>query len=68
MIKKGDKLKIKPEYQDFGDDKIKFIALDNESKGRVTIAPILTSFFTIVSQVVKTEMVELIPMNKQEIT
>ena len=37
MIKKGETVEIKKEWQDAGDDKITWIAVDNEEKGRVTI-------------------------------
>ena len=40
MIKKGDEVKILPQWQDKGDDKLKWIAVDDEEKGRVTITPI----------------------------
>lgn len=36
-IKAGNQIRIKPEYQDNGDDQITWIAIDDESKGRVTI-------------------------------
>lgn len=42
MIKKGDEVKIKPEWQDKGDDKFIWIAVDDEEKGRVGIMPINT--------------------------
>lgn len=38
-IKKGDRVKIKPEYQDDGDDKYTWHAVDDEDKGRVTVSP-----------------------------
>ena len=38
MIHKGDKVRIKPEWQDEGDADLHWIAMDNEEKGRVTIA------------------------------
>jgi len=37
MIKAGDIIRIKNEYQDEGDEEIVFIAVDDEEKGRVTI-------------------------------
>ena len=37
MIKSGDTVKFKPEWQDSGDAGIEFIAIDNEEKGRVTV-------------------------------
>lgn len=38
-IKKGDRVRIKPEYQDDGDDKYTWHAVDDEDKGRVTVSP-----------------------------
>lgn len=37
MIKAGDLVTFKAEYQDEGDANIVFFAVDNEDKGRVTI-------------------------------
>ena len=37
MIKSGEIVGIKKEWQDLGDDQITWIAIDNEEKGRVTI-------------------------------
>ena len=37
MIKAGQVITFKPEYQDSGDDGITFIAMDDESMGRVTV-------------------------------
>lgn len=37
MIKKGDVVKLKPEWQDAGDDKIVFQAVDDEYDDRVEI-------------------------------
>lgn len=38
-IKKGDRVRIKPEHQDDGDDKYTWHAIDDEEKGRVTVSP-----------------------------
>jgi hypothetical protein len=59
MIRKDDKLKIKPEWQDPGDSELIFIALEDEDGGRVRIgAPgILHSFMP--NQVVRVSMVEV---------
>lgn len=38
-IKKGDQIRIKPEWQDAGDDQIVFVAVSDEEKGRVDIQP-----------------------------
>lgn len=37
MIRKGDVVRILPEWQDAGDDQVQWIAVEDESKGRVTI-------------------------------
>ena len=39
MIKKGDKVNIKQEYQDAGDDLYHWVAVDDEEKGWVSISP-----------------------------
>lgn len=37
MLKAGDRIRFKPEWQDPGDDQIVFVVVDDESKGRVTV-------------------------------
>lgn len=37
MIRRGDVVRLKPEWQDKGDDMIVFIALEDEDGGRVLI-------------------------------
>ena len=37
MIKAGDVVKFKPEWADAGDETVTFIAVGDESKGRVTV-------------------------------
>jgi len=39
MIRAGDVVKLKPEWQDNGDDKIEWRAVSDEEKGRVDISP-----------------------------
>jgi len=39
MIRAGDVVKIKPEWQDGGDDEIEWRAVSDEEKGRVDISP-----------------------------
>lgn len=39
MIKKGDIVKILPEFQDKGDEAFIWTAIDDEEKGRVSISP-----------------------------
>lgn len=57
MIKAKDILRIKPEYQDEGDDLLVWIALEDEDGGRVRIAPLNTGLKFPPNQVVKTEMI-----------
>lgn len=38
-IKKGDPVRIKPEYQDPGDDEFEWVATEDEDGGRVRISP-----------------------------
>jgi len=58
MIKQGDKIKIKPEWQDEGDDVAEFIALEDEDGGRVRIGMpgVLVSFMP--NQIVQVYMIE----------
>lgn len=39
MIRRGDKVRIKPEFQDPGDDSVEWVALEDEDGGRVRIQP-----------------------------
>ena len=39
MIKQGQIVEIKEQYQDDGDDQFTWVAVDDEEKGRVTITP-----------------------------
>lgn len=59
MIKKGDEVKILPQWQDKGDDKLKWIAVDDEEKGRVTITPINLDLKIKPQYVVKVSQIEL---------
>lgn len=58
MIKKGDRVKIKPEWQDKGDDLFLWIAIEDEDGGRVRISPIGTGLQLTPNQVVQTSMLE----------
>jgi hypothetical protein len=42
MIRKGQIVQILPQWQDSGDDKYTWIAVDDEEKGRVSITPLGT--------------------------
>lgn len=59
MIKAGDTVTIKPEWQDEGDDTLIWIAVDDEEKGRVTIMPTNTGLPLPSQQVVRVEMLAL---------
>jgi len=37
MVRKGERVYFKPEWRDAGDDQIIFIALNDESMGRVDV-------------------------------
>jgi hypothetical protein len=39
MIKKGDEVKIKPEWQDPGDSEFTWVAIEDQDGDRVRIAP-----------------------------
>lgn len=57
MIKAKDIIKIKPEFQDKGDDSLIWIALEDEDGGRVRISPLNTGLKFPPNQVVATEMI-----------
>jgi hypothetical protein len=42
MVHKGETVHIKPEWQDKGDDKFQWIALEDEDGGRIRIMPLGT--------------------------
>lgn len=58
MIKAGQEITIKPEFQDAGDADVKWIAVDDEAKGRVTIQAQL-GWPINPTQVVRVEMIEV---------
>lgn len=58
-IRKGMKLRIKPEWQDEGDDEFEWIAIEDEDGGRVRISPLGTGLNITPNQVVTTDMVEI---------
>lgn len=58
-IRKGDTIRIKPEWQDPGADKYHWVALEDEDGGRVRIAPTNTGLAIPPNQDVDTSMVEL---------
>jgi len=56
MIRKGDKVSIKPEFQDNGDDKFSWLAVDDQENNRVMISPIDTGLAIAPSYVVRVDM------------
>lgn len=58
MIKRGDIVKIKPEWQDEGDDVYTWMAMDDEEKGRVMISPIDRPATFPGTSVVRVDMLE----------
>lgn len=58
MIKKGDIVRIKPEWQDEGDENFTWIALEDEDRGRIRIAPLGTGLTITPNQIVNTDMLE----------
>ena len=58
MIRKGDTVTIKPEWQDQGDEMFHWIAADDEELGRVTIMPTNTGLPLPPLQTVEVAMLE----------
>jgi len=56
MIKQRDIIKIKPEFQDEGDEALIWMALEDEDGGRVRIAPLNTGLKFPPNQIVDTKM------------
>ena len=56
MIRKGEKVEIKPEWQDKGDDLFTWMALEDEDGGRVRISPVDIGYRILPYQVVDTSM------------
>ena len=58
MIHKGDRVQIRPEWQDPGDDQFLWMATADEDGGRVSIMPTNTGLPIPPLYVVTTEMVD----------
>lgn len=58
-ILKGTRLRIKPEWQDAGDDKLTWVAIEDEDGGRVRISPIDLDLPLPPNEIVDTDMVEV---------
>ncbi len=57
-IRKGDQVTIKPEFQDAGDSRFTWVAVDDADKGRVTIAPINCGLAIVPTYVVTLDMLD----------
>jgi hypothetical protein len=58
MIRKGQQVWIRPEYQDPGDEDYVWTALEDEDGGRVRIQPQIPGMAILPNQVVGTDMLE----------
>lgn len=56
MILKGQKVHIKPEWQDAGDDDFIWVALEDEDGGRVKVTPIIPGLTYQAVTVLETRM------------
>ena len=57
-IKRGDRVRIKPQWQDPGDEEFTWVALEDEDDGRVRIAPVMPGMNYPPHYVVTTAMIE----------
>ncbi len=62
-IRRGEHLRIRPDWRDEGDEEFDWIALEDEDGGRVLIAPVMDLPIRP-QQVVTTDMVEQIDPNE----
>ena len=58
---KGDVVRIKPDFQDSGDDEFTWQVIDDEEKGRVDISAINSPLRVKPIHTVQTEWIELLP-------
>ena len=59
-IKCGDVLAIRKEWQDTGDENYRWVALDDESDGRVTVRLVCDDLTIMPTSVVEVDMVEVV--------
>lgn len=59
-IRKGDLVEILPQFQDPSDDEFRWLAVDDEEKGRVTIAALGTNLRVAPTTVVRADWVKLV--------
>jgi len=61
IFRKGERIIIKPEWQDKGDDKLQWFVHEDEDGGRVGIYTPMPEFFVQPWQKVTTDMIEHAP-------
>ena len=57
-FQKGDTVKIRPEFQDDGDDEFTWVVLNDEEKGRVDISAINSPLSIKPTHTVQTDWIE----------
>lgn len=59
MIRKGDTVRIKPEFQDRDDESFTWIAVEDEDGGRLKVAVLGTGLAFPPTEVIRTSMLEV---------
>lgn len=59
-VRRGDRVIFKPDWQDPGDESVVFVAVDDESNGRVTVQDANNDLEIKPTQVVATSMIRSI--------
>ena len=57
---KGDIVKIKPEFQDSGDDEFTWLVINDEDKGRIDISAVNSPLKVKAIHTVQTEWIDLL--------
>jgi hypothetical protein len=65
-IRKGDRVRIRPEWQDEGDEEFSWIATEDEDGGRVSISPLNSGLSIPPVQRVTTEMIERVAPDEDD--
>lgn len=63
MLKKGDEVRILPEFQDAGDADFKWIVMADEEKGRVDVCPVNVAMKIKPTYTLFSHQVELVKRN-----
>ena len=64
-IRSGDAVRIRPEWQDAGDETFMWIAVSDEEKGRLDIAPMGTGLAIPPVYTVRRDMIEQASLNSE---